>query len=139
MAVKYPSNASVTIDGLVVNTFSTLAGISSVVDGTGMPLMGSMATTLEFSADIHDQKAVPFDTVKKLYELCYLPTKDSVKDIKIEFWTDENRTDVILSLKFQGWISSWNVSSGGGKNHILSITLQPALQKHQYIDMKIGN
>lgn len=136
---KYPSNSSVTIDGIVVNTFSTLAGISSVADGTGMPSMGAMGATLEFSADIHDQKAIPFTTVRQLYELCHLPTKDKIKDVKIEFWTDENRTDVILSLTFRGWLSSWNVSSGGGSNHILSFTLQPELDQNQYFDIKIGN
>ena len=136
---KYPSNSSVTIDGLVVNTFSTLAGISSVVDSTGMPAMGTMATTLEFSADIHDQKAIPFTTVRQLYELCHLPTQNKIKDVKIEFWTDENRLDVILSLTFRGWVSSWNISSGGGSNHILSFTLQPELGKNQFVDMKIGN
>lgn len=136
---KAPSNSSVTIDGLVVNTFSTLAGISAVADGSGMPAMGTMAPTLEFSADIHDQKAIPFATVRKLYELCNAPTKDKIKDVKIEFWTDESRVDVILSLTFRGWISSWIVSSGGGSNHVLSFTLQPELSKTQYLDMKIGN
>ena len=36
-------------------------------------------------------------------------------------------------------MSSWNVSSGGGKNHVLSFTVQPELDKNQYIVMKIGN
>lgn len=139
MPPKYPSNASVTIDGLVVNTFSTMAGISALADGNGMPAMGTMASTMEFSSDIHDKKSMPFDTVKKLFDLCNQPTKEKIKDIKIEFWEDENRNDVILTLSFKGWISSWSVSSGGGKNHILSITLQPQLDKNQYIDIKVGN
>ena len=136
---KYPSNSSVTIDCVKINTFSTLAGISSVADGSGMPMMGSMAPTLEFSADIHDQKAVPFASVRKLFDLCNLPTKDKIKDVKIEFWTDENRTDVILSLTFRGWLSSWTVTSGGGSNHILSFSLQPELNQNHYADIKIGN
>ena len=104
-----------------------------------MASMGSMAATLEFSVDIHDQKAVPFTTVRHLYDLCHLPTKDKIKDVKIEFWTDENRNDVILSLSFRGWVSSWTVSSGGGSNHILSFTMQPELSKDQYVEMAIGN
>ena len=136
---KFPSNSSVTIDGLTVNTFSTLAGISSVVDGSGLPQMGSMAPTLEFSADIHDQRAIPFATVRKLFDLCNLPTRDKIKDVKVEFWTDENRTDVILSLTFRGWVSSWTVTSGGGTNHILSFSLQPELNQNHYADIKIGN
>lgn len=81
----YPSNASVTIGDLVVNTFSTLAGISAITDGSGIPVMGSKACTLEFSADIHDQRAVPFETVRKLFELCNKASKDNIKDIKVEF------------------------------------------------------
>jgi hypothetical protein len=135
----HPSNASVTIDGLIINCFSTMAGIASVADYTGMPNIGSMTANLEFSCDIHDQKAVPFDTVRKLYNLCLLPTKDKVKDVKIEFWTDDARSDVILSLTLKGWLSSWNVSSGGGKNHVLSFTVQPQLSKDQYIEMTVGN
>jgi hypothetical protein len=104
-----------------------------------MPSMGSMASTLEFSADIHDRAAVPFETVRKLFDLCNQPTKAKIVDIKVEFWTDENRLDVILSLTFKGWISSWNVTSGGGTNHILSITLQPQLEANHFIDIKIGN
>lgn len=76
---------------------------------------------------------------RKLFELCNKASKDNIKDIKVEFWTDEKRQDVILSLSFKGWISSWNVTSGGGSNHILSITLQPALDKNQYVDIRIGN
>ncbi|WP_158823703.1 hypothetical protein [Granulicella sp. S156] len=140
MASKYPSNASLKIDDMTVNVFSSTAGITSVQDGTsGMPVMGSMVPTLEFSADIHDQHAVPFATVKQLYELCYLPTKDKIKNIKIEFWTDENRNEAILSLSFKGWVSSWIVTSGGGGNHVLSISVQPTLSNNQYTEMTIGN
>jgi hypothetical protein len=40
MASKYPSNASVTIDGMKVNTFSALTGISALTDGSGNALHG---------------------------------------------------------------------------------------------------
>jgi hypothetical protein len=47
MASKYPSNASLKIDDMTVNVFSSTAGITSVQDGTsGMPVMGSMVPTL---------------------------------------------------------------------------------------------
>ena len=136
---KYPSNASITIDGIVVNTFATTAGFSSLADGNGMPQMGSMGTTMEFTIDVHDQKAIPFSTVKKLYELCMLPTKDKIKPIDIHFWTDENREDVICQLSFNGWISSWVMSSGGGSNHVLSITVQPELKSNRYIQVDMKN
>lgn len=138
-AKKYPSNASLTIDGVVVNTFAATAGFSTMMDGVGMPQMGSLATTMDFTIDIHDQVSIPFTTVKKLYDLCMLPTQDKVKQIDVHFWTDEKRTDVICQLSFQGWISSWVISSGSGGNHVLAITVQPQLKSGQFIHVDLKN
>ena len=136
---KDPYSAIISIDALKVDAFSTLSGISAVSDGTGMPLMGSMASTFEFSIDVHNQDVIPFTTVKTLFELCNQPTKDKIKDIKIEYWKNDEHDGAIISLAFKGWISSWTISSGGGSNHILSITLQPQLDKSQYLNVQIGN
>ena len=103
------------------------------------PKMRTMATTMDFTIDVHDQKSIPFSTVKKLYDLCMLPTTDNIKQIDIHFWTDENRTDVICQLSFQGWISSWVITSGGGSNHVLSITGQPQLKGNQFIQVDVKN
>lgn len=141
MPVKNPSHsgATITIGDLKLPVFSTLAGISSVLDGNGMPAMGTMASTLEFSLDITDKTHAPFDSIKQLFDLCNQPTKDKVKDMKIEFWRDETKQDSILSLSFKGWVSSWTVSGGQDNNAILSITLQPRLESNQYIDIRLGN
>ena len=134
-----PANTTVTIDGTKLNAFSTHIGLSSMTDGAGMPAMGSLSCAMEFSADMHDTVNVPFATVKKFFDLANIPTRDKIKDIKLEFWTDESRADALCTLAFKGWISSWNVSSGGGSNHILAISIQPALDQKNYHDLQLGN
>jgi hypothetical protein len=94
---------------------------------------------MDCSADMHDTRNVPFATVKKYFDLANVPTKDKIKDIKIEFWQDERRQDAICTLSFKGWISSWNVSSGGGSNHVLSVSIQPALDQQNYHNLQLGN
>lgn len=136
---KFTSNSSVTIDGLVVNTFSTLAGIAAATDASGALSATAMNATLEFSVDIHDQSAVPFTTVRALYDLCHSPGEDKIKPIKVQFWTDENRQSSILSLSFRGRVTSWMISSGGGTNHVLSFALQPEVDTAGSIAMQIGS
>lgn len=134
-----PANTTITIDGTKLNAFSTHVGLTSSVDGNGMPLMGSLGCTMQFSADMHDTVNVPFATVKKFFDLANIPTKDKIKDIKIEFWTDDSQADALCTLSFKGWISSWSVASGGGANHVLAISIQPALDQKNYHDLQLGN
>ncbi|GGH07026.1 hypothetical protein [Silvibacterium dinghuense] len=134
-----PSNTTITIDGTKLNAFSTNVGISSHTGVSGMPSMGSMICGLHFSADMHDTVNIPFTTVKQLFDLANLPTRDKIKDIKIEFWQDDSKADALCSIAFKGWISSWNISSGGGSNHVLSISLQPALDQKNYYEFQLGN
>jgi hypothetical protein len=134
-----PANTTITIDGTKLNAFSTQLGLSTCVDASGMPSMGSLTCAMEFSADMHDQVNVPFATVKKFFDLANIPTRDKIKDVKLEFWKDENKQDALCTLAFKGWISSWNVSSGGGSNHVLSVSIQPALDSKNYHDLQLGN
>jgi hypothetical protein len=134
-----PSNTTITVDGTKLNAFSTQVGLATVADSTGMPSMGSLTCSMDFSADMHDTTNVPFATVKKYFDLANIPTKDKIKDVKIEFWTDEKRTDALCTLAFKGWISSWTISSGGGSNHVLSVSIQPALDQKNYHDLQLGN
>ena len=66
-------------------------------------------------------------------------TKDKIKDIKLEFWKDENEQDVICSFAFRGWISRFAVQGGDGSNHTLSLSIQPALGTNQFIEIAVGN
>ena len=118
-----PSNTTVTIDDVKLNAFSMDIGLSTVADPTGMPSMGSLTCSIDFSADMHDTVNVPFTTVKKHFDLANIPTKNKIKNIKIEFWKNEHRTDALCTLAFKGWVSALNISSGGGSNHVLSISL----------------
>ena len=66
-------------------------------------------------------------------------TKDKIKDIKLEFWKDENAQDVICSFSFRGWISRFAVQGGDGTNHVLSLSIQPAFSANQFIEVNVGN
>ena len=44
---------------------------------------GTMQVAIDFSADMHDTINVPFDTVKHLFDLANLPTRDKIKEIKL--------------------------------------------------------
>jgi hypothetical protein len=137
--MSQPANTTITIDDTKLNAFSTQVGISTVADATGMPAMGSTVASMEFSADMHDTSNVPFSAVKKFFDLANLATKDKIKAIKIEFWADDSRTDALCTLSFKGWLSSWHISGGGGSNHILSVSIQPALDQKNYHDLQLGN
>jgi hypothetical protein len=115
--------------------------MSSGADESGMPMMGSLGCTMQFSADMHDTVNVPFATVKKFFDLANVATRDKVKDIKVEFWTDESRADALCTMAFKGWIRSWNVSSGGGddSNHVLAISIQPAMDQKNFQSLQLGN
>ncbi len=134
-----PCNTTVTIDGTKLNAFSTQVGLSSCADPSGMPSMGSLTCAMQFSADMHDDTNAPFASVKKFFDLANLPTRDKIKDVKFEFWKDDSRQDALCTLAFKGWISSWSVSSGNGSNHILSVSIQPALDQKNYHDLQLGN
>jgi hypothetical protein len=134
-----PSNTTISIDGTKLNAFSTHVSLASVVDGTGMPSMGSLSCGMEFAADMHDTLNVPFASVKKFFDLANMPTQAKIKDIKIEFWKDESHADALCTLSFKGWISSWTVASGGGGNHVLNISIHPALDAKNYHELQLGN
>ena len=135
-----PSVTTVTIDGDKFDALTANVSFSTASDSSGMPMMGSFNSSIEVIVDLHDNKNMPFSTVKKLFELAKVVTKDKVKDVKIEFWQDENRQDVLCSYAFKGWISHWHTGSGGGgNNHTLSISVQPAIDTKNYNDLRISN
>jgi len=136
-----PSVTTVTIDGDKFDALSASVSFSTASDSAGMPMMGSFNSSIEIIVDLHDNKNMPFSTVKKLFELSKVVTKDKIKDVKIEFWQDENRQDVLCSYAFKGWISHWHNGSGGGNgtNHTLSMSLQPAIDNSNYNDLRISN
>jgi hypothetical protein len=139
LAMPQPSNATVTVDGNKFNAHSVHFGIENRHDHHGMPMMGTPCYSIECSIDAHDTENLPFSTLQSLFSLASVVTKDSIKDIKIEFWIDENQNDAICTYSFRGWISEFHTTGGSGGNHSLHLTFVPALAKNQYADIKMGN
>ena len=54
-----PSRTTVTIDGDSFQAVRTDFGISTLHDGTGMPMMGSLATAINVQVDINDIVNMP--------------------------------------------------------------------------------
>ena len=134
-----PRNTTVTIDKQKFNALSTHFEVATRHDGIGMPLMGQTACAIDVVADIHDDRNVPFPVLKSLFDLSHTMTKDKIKDIKLEFWKDDNAEDVICSFSFRGWISRFAIQGGDGGNHILSLAIQPTITPNQFIDIAVGN
>jgi hypothetical protein len=135
-----PSVTTVTIDGNKFSATSASLSLATASDLAGMPQMGSLSCGINVVVDIHDNQNMPFGTLKKLFELANVVTKDKIKDIKIEFWQDDSRQDVICSYAFKGWISHWHTGSGGaGANHLLSMSIQPAIDSKNFSELRISN
>ena len=133
-----PTRTTVTIDGNSFNAVSTNFGISTEHSGNGMPMMGTVSCTIDVHVDVNDNVNMPFTTLRALFDLANIVTRDKAKDITIDFWMDDSKMDVICSYAFQGWISHFNINSSGDSNHMLALSLQPSLTQDQYhkIDMK---
>ena len=137
--MSQPSNTTITIDGNKFNALAAHVSLATVHDDTGMPMMGSARCAIECTVDMHDNVNLTYFTLQALYELANGVTRDKIKTVKFEFWQDENQDDALCTYTFQGWISSFTTGSGGGGNHILSLSIQPALDNKNYINVTMGN
>ena len=102
-------------------------------------MMGSLRTATEIIIDMHDNVNLPYAALQKLFALSNIVTRDKIKPIKLEFWQDDSKQDALCSFSFNGWISNFSVNSGGEGNHLLSLSLQPALDQKNFVDFQIGN
>lgn len=134
-----PCNTTVTIDGQKFNALSTHFEVATRHDGSGQPAMGATACAINVVADIHDDQNVPFAVLKQLFELSHSMTRDKIKTMKLDFWKDDSAQDAICSFSFQGWISRFAIQGGDGTNHLLSLSLQPALSEKQFVEFSVGN
>lgn len=132
-----PSNATVTIDGDKINAISVSVGLTTRHNHVGMPQMGTVACHVTVVVDMHNN--VSYDQLQKLFELAKIVTRDKIKQIKVEFWRDENQQDAICTYSFKGWISNFTTSSGNGSNHTLTMNLVPALDSNNFVDLQMGN
>ncbi len=135
-----PSITTVTVDGEKFLALSAHVSFSTASDQSGLPVMGSLTAGIEVVVDLHDDGNMPFDRVKKLFSLANVVTRDKIKDVKIEFWKDENRQDALCTYAFKGWISHWSTGSGGqGVNHTLSLNIQPTMDVKNFPELRISN
>ncbi len=88
-----PWGSTVTIDDVRFNAHSVSFNFTSSADRSGMPMMGSLQASVEVTIDIHDDVNMPFDSLKKLFQLANVVTRDKIKPVKIELWKDESRQD----------------------------------------------
>lgn len=134
-----PAQTTVTVDGNKFLAYSSHFGISTDHEGKGQPTMGTLLCSIDFQADINDTVNMPYSTLQAIFNLANTVTKEKIVPIKVEFWNDDSRTDVICSYAFQGWISHYSISSTGSNNPMLSLSVHPAMGSKQFFEIQMGN
>ncbi len=145
-----PTRSTVTVDATKFDAISTKVAFKTDKDRVGMPQMGTLQTEIRVWVDFHDDTNLPHASLKKLFELANVVTRDKVKDIKIEFWKDDAHQDALCSYSFKGWISGFHtcnptrgvVSGNGGRgnvNHLLVLDLEPELNQANFKDVMMSN
>jgi hypothetical protein len=149
-----PYRSTCTIDGTKFDCVSISVAFSTEKDRAGMPQMGSLKTSIRCLVDFHDSDNVPYSTLNKLFNMANVVTRDKIKDMKVEFWKDDAKQDALCSYSFKGWISNFHTSNpmiksekseksdrngNQGLNHMLILTLEPALNQQNFKEISISN
>ncbi len=149
MAAPYRSTC--TIDGQKFDCLSISVSFSTDKDRSGMPQMGSLATTIRVYADFHDDTNMPFATMSSLFNLSNVVTKDKVKAIKLEFWKDDSHEDALAAYSFNGWVSGFHTlnpyqsdeqladQDHVGVNHVLVLDLEASMNQQNFRDIALTN
>lgn len=155
-----PNRTTVTIDGTKFNAVTTSVKFNTEKDRSGVAQMGSLSTRIRVWADMHDDKNLPFSSVKKFFDLANVVTRDKIKPVKIEFWKDDTQQDALVSYSFNGWIRRFETSNpldflpraqststedmltegaAPSLNHMLVLDIEPALNQQNFSDIKLSN
>ena len=155
-----PYRTTVTIDGNKFQAVTTSVKFNTNKDRSGVAQMGSLATKIRIWADLHDDVNLPFSTVKSLFDLANVVTRDKIKPVKIEFWKDDSQQDALISYSFNGWIRRFETSNpldflprqvsastedalaegnAPALNHMLVLDIEPALNQANFQDVKLSN
>jgi len=154
-----PYRCTVTIDGTKFDAVSTSIKFGTETDNTGTAKMGSLTTEIRVWADFHDDKNLPFGSIKKFFDLANVVTRDKIKDMKIEFWKDDSHQDALCSYAFSGWLSRFELSNpveglpdlgpqddikrlqglAPKLNHMLVLDLEVVLNQEKFKDIKMSN
>jgi len=136
---------SCTVDGTKFNAVEALFEMNTQSDHAGMPTLQTFNTSVHVRVDLNDTKNFPFGNIQKIFNLGNVPTRDKIKDIKLEFWEDDDMKNVICSFQFKGWVRSFRTSNVGGDtggaafNHVLDLVFTPVVNQSDYKEIKIGN
>ena len=155
-----PYRTTVTIDGNKFQAVTTSVKFNTAKDRAGVAQMGSLATKIRVWADLHDDVNLPFSTVKSIFDLANVVTRDKIKAIKIEFWKDDSQQDALISYSFNGWIRRFETSNpldflprgvststedalaegtAPSLNHMLVLDIEPALNQQNFGDVRLSN
>ncbi len=155
-----PHRTTVTVDGTKFDAVSTSVRFSTEKDKSGVPQMGSLATSIRVWADFHDDQNLPFSSMKKLFDLANVVTRDKIRSIKIEYWKDDSHQDALVTYAFNGWIRRFETSNpldfvqtGGTStdmenmvsgisqdvNHLLVLDIEPALNQQNFQSIQVSN
>ncbi|HKQ93939.1 MAG TPA: hypothetical protein VJZ77_24985 [Blastocatellia bacterium] len=138
------NRATLTFDGEKIDVVEAVFAMHTAADPSGMPMMQTLNTTVQCRIDLHDIQNIKFQTLKKLFDLSNVATREKIKDMKIELWDDDSKQNVICSFKCKAWISSFRVSNIGGDtgatyNNVLDIELRPVHNQANYQEITLGN
>ncbi len=102
-AARWPflSRTSVTIDGNKFNAYFVSFGITAEHEGKGMPLMGTGYCSIDIHVDVNDNVNMPFSSLKAIFDMANIVTKEKIKDIKIEFWRDDSKQTLYAYILFK--------------------------------------
>jgi hypothetical protein len=140
-----PVRATVSFDGEKFDVVEAVFAMCTAKDASGMAMMQTLSTSVQIRIDLHDDKNIPFGTLKKLFDLSNVATREKIKDFKCELWKDDAKKDVICSFKCKAWISTFRVSNVGGDsggttyNHVLDIEFTPVHNQANYQEITLGN
>lgn len=155
-----PYRTTVTIDGQKFQAVSTSVKFNTAKDRAGVAQMGSLSTKIRVWADLHDDQNLPFSTVKHLFDLSNVVTRDKIKAVKIEFWKDDSQQDALLSYSFNGWIRRFETSNpldflprsqsvstedsltegtAPSLNHMMVLDIEPSLNQQNFQSVKLSN
>jgi hypothetical protein len=114
-------------------------------DSAGMPVMGSIVTSVGFCVDLHDDKNFEFSKLKAMFDFANVATREKLKEFKVEYLKDDNPENVICSFKGIGWMSSFCASNVGDQNgarnhnHLLHCVIEPVINLENQNKITLGN
>lgn len=158
-----PNRVTVTLNGTKFNCPVASVRLSSQVDQTGTPMLGSLGSHVRVYVNFHDQTNLPFSALQGFFNLANVVTTQNIVPIKIEFWKDDAAQDALYSYQFNGWIqqfatfnpsdvtrgvdwgdslqkqgeSDWDMAPP--LNHMLVMDLQVAMNQQNFSALAMSN